>query len=270
MKKRKIKSIIQIKDRKLGDEWIDWKGNIQQNEKNANTGKRIFLGVLLITIVLLGSFGFFIWYMITPRLAQYHANLPLILGIFLLLLWGLTALWFFLMVLSILTEKHIFMQLGRKEFSLTFLVPIALRFGARLGISRDRMGNSFVKVSNILIRTSARQVKPEKLLVLLPRCLKKSLIDKITKFSKEFNIPIYTVSGGEKARQVVYQTKPKAVIGIACERDLLSGIQEIMSKIPVIGIPNLRPEGPCKNTIIDLGEFEKAVQTFLGPDVTIA
>jgi hypothetical protein len=269
MKNRKINSILQIKDRKLGDEWVDWKGNIQNNEKIANTGKRIFLGVLLITIILIGSLALFIWYMITPRLSQYHPSLPAIFGIFLFLCWGVIAFWFLLMVLSILTEKDIFMRLGGKEFSLTFLVPIALRFGARLGISKDRMGNSFVKVSNLLIRTSARRVKPEKLLILLPRCLQKSLIERITNFSKERHIAIYTVSGGEKAREVVYQTNPKAIIGVACERDLLSGIQEIMSRIPVIGIPNLRPEGPCKNTTIDMKEFEEALQTFLGPDITI-
>jgi hypothetical protein len=267
---KKKQTLIQIKDRKLGDEWLDWKGNIQQNEKNTTTGKRIFLGLLLTSIFILGGIGFFIWYMISPRLAQYHPNLPVIFGIFLGLFWGLIAFWFLLMVLSIITEKDIFMRLGGREFSLTFLVPIALRFGTRMGISKDRMGQSFVKVSNILIRTSARRVKPEKLLILLPRCLQKSLIQQITHFSKERHIAIYTVSGGEKAREVIYQTRPKAIIGVACERDLLSGIQEVLSKIPVIGIPNLRPEGPCKNTVIDIKEFEKAVQTFLGPDVTIA
>ena len=56
---------------------------------------------------------------------------------------------------------------------------------------------------------------------------------------------------------------------MACERDLLSGIQDICNQIPIIGIPNIRPEGPCKNTTIDLNEFEKAVHTFLGLDITI-
>lgn len=268
--KKKINKIIQIKDRKLGNEWLDWQGNIQQNGMNANTGKRIFLGVILTTIILLGCLGFFVWYMVSPRLSQYHPQLPVFFAVFLGLFWGLIAFWFLLMVLSILMEKDIFMRLGGKEFSLTFLVPIALRFGVRIGISKDKMGQSFVKVSNILIRTSARRVKPEKLLILLPRCLQKSLIEKITKFSKELNIAIYIVSGGEKAREVIDQTMPKAIIGVACERDLLSGIQEVLSKIPVIGIPNIRPEGPCKNTVIDMNEFEKAVQTFLGPDITIA
>ena len=116
----------------------------------------------------------------------------------------------------------------------------------------------------MLIRTRARKVKPENLLILLPRCLQKQIIDRITTFAKEFQIPVYTVSGGTKAREIVTKLRPAAIIGVACERDLLSGIQEILNKIPVIGIPNLRPEGPCKNTVIDWGDFERAVQTFLG------
>lgn len=261
--------LIQIKDRKLGDEWTEWQGNLKDDEKNATTGKRIFLGVLLMTIFLTGFFSFLLWYMISPRLAQFHSFLPTIFGFFLLLLWGTMALWFFVMVLSILTEKDFFMRLGGKEFSITFLVPVVLRFGLRLGISRDRMGNSFVKVSNTLIRTTAEKVRPDKLLILLPRCLQKSLREKIIAFSQRWKIPVYTVPGGEKARQVIFEIRPMAIIGVACERDLLSGIQDVINKIPVIGIPNMRPEGPCKNTIIDIHEFERAVQTFLGSDVRL-
>ena len=258
---------FKVQDRKLGDEWQDWQGNVESYEKDTNTGKRIFMGVLLTTIFLSGFVASILWYMITPRLKQFHTSLPTIVGITLIFVWGILALWFFLMVLSIWTEKDFFMKLGGREISITFLVPVVLKLGLQLGISRDRMGNSFVKVSNSLIRTTARKVKPEKLLILLPRCLKKSLREKITSFSKQYHIPVYIVPGGEKARQVIHKLKPKAIIGVACERDLLSGIQDVIHRIPVIGIPNVRPEGPCKNTTIDFLEFEKAIQTFLGYDI---
>ncbi len=262
--------IIKVKNRKLGDEWIGWKGDLKDYEKNANAGKRIFLGILLITILSAGFLLFFLWYMISPRLAQFHPSLPAIFGFIMIAIWGILALWFFFMVLSILTGKDFFMRLWGKEFSITFLVPIVLRFGNKFGIPKDRMGNSFVKVSNTLIRTGVKKVKPDKLLILLPRCLKKPIINKIINFSKEMNIPVYVVPGGEKARAAVTEVKPEAIIGVACERDLLSGIQDVITKIPVIGIPNMRPEGPCKNTIIDIGEFEKAIQTFLGLEVKLA
>ena len=117
---------IQIRDRKLGDEWTQWKGELTNVEKNADSGKRIFLGVLLLTIFFSGSLSFFVWYMIQPRLYQFHPILPVLIGYGLALLWGIFSLWFLLMVLSILTEKDFLILFGKKEYSLTFLVPLAL------------------------------------------------------------------------------------------------------------------------------------------------
>ena len=173
------------------------------------------------------------------------------------------------MILSIITVKDFFTVFGRKKVSITFLVPTILKLGTQLGFSRDRLSNSFVKVSNTLIRSRAQKIDPEKLLILLPRCLNKPLLRTITDFSQLRNIPVYIVAGGEKAREIVYSVRPKAIIGVACERDLLSGIQEIIDRIPVIGIPNIRPEGPCKNTLIDIHDFERAVQTFLGSEFNL-
>ena len=267
---RKKSPLLRIQDRKLGDEWLDWRGTLEDYEKNATAGKRIFLSLLLGLIVFFGMLGYTIWYMITPRLVQFHPRFPLYVGLLFLVVWGILSLWFLIMVLSILLEKDLFLHLGGKRLSITFLVPIVLRFGIRLGFSRDRMGNSFVKISNTLIRGSTYRVKPEKLLILLPRCLQKSLMNRIVDFAKQSHIPVFTVAGGEKAREIVYKMNPQAIIGVACERDLLSGIQEIVSRIPVIGIPNRRPEGPCKNTTIDFQEFMNAIQTFLGPELRTA
>ena len=51
-------------------------------------------------------------------------------------------------------------------------------------------------------------------------------------------------------------------MAIACERDLTSGIQEV-AEIPVIGIINERPEGPCCNTRVDLNKVEEAIRYFI-------
>jgi hypothetical protein len=267
MKKPKTFSLLSIHDRNLGDQWTDWKGDLKTDFLNANTGKRIYLSILLVSILFSGLLGFLLWYMMEPRLNEFHSTLPLIVGLIFGICWCILAVWFFLMVISILTGKDFFMRLGGREISVTFLVPLVLRLGTKFGLSRDRIGNSFVKVSNTLIQITARKISPEKLLILLPRCLQKPIIQHIVDFAKSLNIPVFTVSGGTKARQVVHQVKPQAIIGVACERDLISGIQEILPRIPVIGIPNRRPEGPCKNTIIDLKEFEFAIQIFLGRNI---
>ena len=45
------------------------------------------------------------------------------------------------------------------------------------------------------------------------------------------------------ARQMVKEIRPKAIIAVACERDLTSGIQDVFP-LPVIGVLNERPFGP--------------------------
>ena len=58
--------------------------------------------------------------------------------------------------------------------------------------------------------------------------------------------------------------RPSAVIGVACERDLISGIRDVSPLLPTIGITNQRPEGPCKNTLIDMDALRRAIETFTG------
>ena len=73
---------------------------------------------------------------------------------------------------------------------------------------------------------------------------------------------MYIVTGGEMARRIIEEKAPDAVIGVACERDLLAGIRDLRPGIQLIGIPNLRPEGPCRDTLIDFNELEQAVGVF--------
>jgi hypothetical protein len=61
------------------------------------------------------------------------------------------------------------------------------------------------------------------------------------------------------ALRLVRDTKPDVIIAVACERDLLSGIRDIYP-MPVIGIRNTRPEGPCRNTRVDCGAVEDTVK----------
>ena len=256
------KNIIETKNRKLGDEWLGWTGDLSGN-KNINSGKRLYIGLLLLSLVITGLGLFVFWYLISPRLQQIHSSAPLIAGVLFFLIWSIFGIWFLLIIFSIIFEKHLVLKLGKKEFTLTFTIPIVLELAKNIGISRDRIGHSFVKVVNTLITSSARKVKPEKLMILLPRCLKKEYIDKIKALTKSLNVPVFIVSGGSRARELIYEKRPKAIIGVACERDLLSGMQDVLDKIPVIGIPNARPEGPCKNTVVDLSELEKALKVFL-------
>jgi len=250
-------------DRKLGDEWLGWDGNLSHTTLHAETGKRLFLGLAILSILLVTGVLCTIWYFISPRVCQLH---PVIASatkyLIMVAIIGLLLL-FLQTVLSILFRRNLLVRIHKKDFSITFLTPLILALGKRLGISYDRIGNSFIKVSNSLIMTTPTRISHSKILILLPRCLRRPIQEQINTLAKKYRCLIFTVPGGELARKLIAEHKPAAVIGVACERDLLSGIRD-SHHIPVIGIPNERPEGPCKNTIVDYKKIEDALRFFLG------
>jgi flagellar biosynthesis protein FlhG len=66
---------------------------------------------------------------------------------------------------------------------------------------------------------------------------------------------------GQRFKEMIKKFRPTAIIGVACERELVAGIQDVIS-IPVIAIPNERPEGPCQNTQVNMQEIEKAIKFY--------
>ena len=60
------------------------------------------------------------------------------------------------------------------------------------------------------------------------------------------------------------ERRPRIIIAVACERDLSSGIQDSYP-MPVFGITNRRPYGPCYDTDVDLERVEEALKIFLVP-----
>ena len=137
-------------------------------------------------------------------------------------------------------------------------------------------------MNNQLVLAESKKVKSERLLILLPHCLQnhdcavritgnienckkcgKCKIKDLVGLSEKYNMPISVATGGTLARRIVVEKRPEVIIAVACERDLTSGIQDSYP-IPVYGILNMRPFGPCYDTDIDLDLVEKGITTFLG------
>lgn len=247
-------------DRNLGDEWADWNG---AGGETLHSGKGLFLSYAGFVVALMNAAIVFAVYLMSPRLAQWHPVLPLVVWTLALVFALLTFFWFVQLVFTAMLERNFFLLRGGayRVFDLVFSKVFRLAKTAR--ISRDKMGNSFVNVSNAVARALKVPGKQERVLVLLPRCLKPEQIKEINSYKDEYGIFVHTVSGGELARKKVKELKPTAVIGIACERDLVSGIRDVGVKLSVIGIPNERPEGPCKNTYIDLAKVREAIEFYL-------
>ena len=166
---------------------------------------------------------------------------------------------------------------------INLLFPMAVRIGSLFGVSRRRLEGMFIAISNILFVRRHIQVPAERLLVVTPHCLQlASCPHKITrdannckrcggcnigdlmKLSDEMGFYLFVATGGTLARQIIKEKRPKAVLAIACERDLMSGIQDVYP-LPAVGVLNIRPNGPCYNTKVDMDEVRNELKKIVLP-----
>lgn len=252
----------EVDDRSLGDEWVGWDGS---GGGTVRTGKRLFIALSAAVLAASCALGFFFVYLISPRLAGWRPWLVT-------LAWGasaafaiVAAAWLALLIATIAGGRNIFPLRKAPYLFMDFVFSRAFGLAGILGVSRDRLGHSFVRVSNAISRATKPKRGGEKLLVLLPRCLSREELKAIGEIKEKYQFEVHTVSGGELARKKVRELRPTAVIGVACERDLVSGIRDVGRKISAIGIPNERPNGPCKDTHIDMEELISAIEFYLGP-----
>lgn len=245
--------------------------------------KRLFIGMLSLTAVLMAAILYAIWYIGVPGLRSIQPMLPWIIGaVFTFLVLG-AFFSIFNMVLAVAGLPYLpFLQRQTYEL-INLLFPLAVRLGAVFGIRRRKLEGSFIAVSNLLFNRMGIRVPADRLLVVTPHCLQlASCPHKITRdpenckrcgacdigalvtLSHEMGFHFFVATGGTLARQIVYKTKPKAVLAIACERDLMSGIQDVYP-LPAVGVLNIRPNGPCYNTHVDIEEVRAQLEKIIIP-----
>jgi uncharacterized protein len=246
-------------DRKLGDEWTDWKGDTDPREGDIDEKPSTFLSLASAVLIISIAAVFLGWFMVKPRFEQLNPFLANLTG---WMVGGFTIGF----LISMLAES-IVLKFGKSLYPYTWiekfllsLLPKTICLGTKLGISKDRIGNSFIKMHNFITKTFIDKLSIFRILILLPRCLKKEARTRLTTRLSGDNFKVYTAAGGEEAREAIKQYRPTIILAIACERDLISGIKDVAEKIPVFAIPNKRPEGPCKNTDFSLIELEEALR----------
>jgi uncharacterized protein len=252
------------KDRRLGDAWSDWNGSSEPIELEIDEKLRTFLilaagaTLSMIAVVLLG------WYLAKPRFEQLSPTLSQFIE------WAVFILpTVFVFLIGV--EVVLLLKFGKSlvpylwaERLLLSLLSKTVWLGARFGVGRDRVGNSFIKVHNLMLRNHALELKEDTLLILLPRCLERDARRQIIERANKRAAQVVTAAGGEEARKAIKQYRPSLILAIACERDLISGIKDVAERIPVLAIPNKRPEGPCKNTRIHLEDLDEALSFIAG------
>lgn len=243
--------------------------------------KRVFLALTLVSLCLAALSTYGLWKVSSPGLATISSYLPNLLGIVLVGVILSIAIGLGGIVLAILGFPTLSFFQRSAWTTINMLFPIAMRLGKLLDIDKERVEHSFIEVSNHLVRRKGIKVSPDRLLILTPHCIQQEACPhKITRdvnncrscgacqvgdlleISRQYGVHFAVATGGTLARKIIKTIRPKAVLAIACERDLTSGIQDAFP-LPVIGILNERPEGPCCNTRVDLAQVEAALHNFL-------
>jgi uncharacterized protein len=108
-----------------------------------------------------------------------------------------------------------------------------------------------------------RKVAQGELLLVIPRCLSKVALDGVLGIAGKYGVPVFVATRGQLARRVIRERRPRAVVAVACERDMVSGLHDVAGKIPVLGLTMTLPGGPCKDASLDLGQLERWVQAYV-------
>ncbi|NWF75194.1 MAG: DUF116 domain-containing protein [Nitrospirae bacterium] len=165
-----------------------------------------------------------------------------------------------------------------RGFILKILYPILMIIGSFFKHKKEGFQSFIINFNNSLVKKE--KFNPKKILLLLPHCLQMDECDirltyniynckrcgrceikDLIQIAEENNLTLSVATGGSLARRIVNNTKPDAIVAVACENDLSSGIADIYP-LPVLGIPNIRPFGPCINTMVDLSKVREYIEFF--------
>lgn len=142
---------------------------------------------------------------------------------------------------------------------------------------RERLQGKIIELNNRFVLKEG--VKTKRILLLLPHCLQidkcdirlthniynckrcgRCEIKDLIEIGEQYDLELFVATGGNLARKIVSDVNPEAIVAVACERDLSSGIADTYP-LPVIGIPNERPFGPCFNTRVSLERVQDAIRS---------
>lgn len=173
-----------------------------------------------------------------------------------------------------------------RGFVLKLFYPSLMLFSSFLKNKKERFQLFIIELNNRLVRIewsrSRLYDRKIRVLLLLPHCLQtnscdvritnniynckrcgKCIISNIIEVAENRELRLFVATGGTIARRIVGDIRPDAIVAVACERDLSSGIVDTYP-IPVIGVTNERPFGPCINTTIDKRKIIEAIEFFDG------
>lgn len=239
--------------------------------------KRIYIGLLFVSLIIIVLTGISVVYIFNNRgllLSKILLVSLAVIAILIIIILGTGILALIIMIIRSRTSPSMenIMRVANDV-----LFPFTLLIGKLLGIKKEKILRSYIEVNNNLVKSKKIILNGKQVLILLPHCLQNSecphkitmdvsnckrcgkcTIGDLVKIAEKFGANLKVATGGTLARKFIKEIRPKAVIAVACERDLSSGIHDMVG-IPVIGVLNSRPNGPCFNTTVDIDRVEEVL-----------
>ena len=138
-----------------------------------------------------------------------------------------------------------------------------------------------IAINNRLVRWRRVKVRPEEILLLLPHCLHKQScprnvmhsldecrrcgqcsIGALIAIRDDLGVVACIAGGGREALAQTRRPEVKAVVAVACCKELVQGIFAAFPK-PVLAVSNQTPEGPCRNTLADPAAVIQAIESLI-------
>lgn len=258
------------------------------SQSNDRSARILFLLCCLSAVVFVLALLALVWLMPMSGFVA-HASwwlMPLAAGLCAGLVLGLLALFAGLVPL-VLTGRCWF---GTPRFwrqALRCLLPVA-EGAARLfqdtqqdNSRLERVRRAFILLNNELVLAQGLHCAPDQLLILLPHCLQAShcplrlthepdnckrcgrcTLRDFLDLRDALGVRLAVAPGGTIARRIVRRDRPEIIVAVACERDLSAGILDT-APLPVFGVLNERPHGPCMDTSVEMSRVRKAVENFI-------
>ncbi len=246
-------------DRRLGHEWDEWNGRPLPGGGDFSAAPGLFFRFAALTLAALAAGAAFLLYLVAPRLVTLSPPLARDLWLVLAAALGLATLYLIVLVASFYGGRNLLperlMERGPYLQLMNYASLIARGFG-----KRDWVEHAAIDIYNTLAERRGRRVGKGELLVLIPRCLSKQALDGVLEIAGRYEVPVFVATRGQLARRVIRERRPRAVVAVACERDMMTGLRDVAGKLPVLGLTMQLPNGPCRDAAIDLDQMEKWVQ----------
>ena len=249
-------------DRRLGHEWDEWDGQPLPGGGNFDAPPGRFFAYAALTLAVVAMALYLAAFLLNPRLATLWPQLPRVVVLAVSALTVLAWVWFALLVASYYGSALLLPERLAERGPFLALMRWTSQVARRLGV-RDWVEHAAVEVYNSFASRRGRKVGKGELLVLIPRCLSKEALDGILGVAGRYDVPVFVATRGQLARRAIRERRPRAVVAVACERDMVSGLHDVAAKVPVLGLTMRLPSGPCKDAAVDVAKFESWVKSFV-------